>query len=233
MAATSSERSGTALSSARNWAVYVTVFSLLVATFRWLDTIKDRWYVLDPEMLHHVAQDAIAASPNSTAGMVDHIIANLTSTYSPKDIRLNTDTSEWVFNNHGGAMGAMYIIHASITEYLIIYGTPLGTEGHTGLHTADDYFMILTGEEWLFYPGELEMRRFPAGTVNHLPRGKVGQYKMHKGCFALEYVRGWVPPMLPFGFADTLTSTLDYIVIWNTVKWTAREMIGNILIGKI
>lgn len=154
--------------------------------------LQDRWYVLDPPFLHELARDAIAASPDNAEGMIQHILTNLTATFPQpsNQIALNTNSSEWVFNNAGGAMGAMYIIHASITEYLIIFGTPLGTEGHTGLHTADDYFHILIGEQWAFKPGALEMERYKAGDVHLLPRGTAKQYKMHEGCFAMEYARG-------------------------------------------
>ncbi|KAG9227556.1 C-8 sterol isomerase [Pleurotus ostreatus] len=78
--------------------------------------------------------------------MAHHIVTNLTAEYPSSRIRINPNEREWVFNNAGGAMGGMYIIHASITEYLIIPGTPLGTEGHSGIHTADDYFYLLSGE---------------------------------------------------------------------------------------
>ncbi|KAJ3483765.1 hypothetical protein NLI96_g6089 [Meripilus lineatus] len=165
--------------------------------------------------------------------MVQHISSSLRRKYPSTQIAINPDTSEWVFNNAGGAMGAMYIIHASITEYLIVFGTPLGTEGHTGIHTADDYFNILVGEQWAFSPPNLTMEVYPAGSVHHLKRGQLKQYKMHKGCFALEYARGWIPLMLPFGFADMFSSTLDYVSVYNTARITAREMLRNLLILKI
>jgi len=206
--------------------------------------------VFDPASLHELQTAAIAASPNSTSGMVDYIVANLTATYPATRIALNTDASEWVFSNSGGAMGAMYVIHASVTEYLIIFGTPLGTEGHSGIHTADDYFHILSGEQWAFTPGAYEMERYPAGTVHLMSRGVSKQYKMHKGCWAMEYARGssafllvcchlcltltgWIPLMLPFGFADTLTSTLDIPTLYRTIRIAGREMTRNLLIGKI
>ncbi|KIJ61569.1 hypothetical protein HYDPIDRAFT_115731 [Hydnomerulius pinastri MD-312] len=217
------------------WMTRAVLFGIFCVTCGFLDSIKDRWYVFDPPFLHELAKDAVATYPNNPEGMISHILTNLTSTYpqSSPTISLNTDSSEWVFSNAGGAMGAMYIIHASITEYLIIFGTPLGTEGHTGLHTADDYFHILVGEQWAFKPGALEMERYQPGDVHFLPRGTAKQYKMHEGCFAMEYARGWIPLMMPFGLADTFTSTLDIPTLYHTVRITAREMLNNILIGKI
>ncbi|KAF9527373.1 ERG2/sigma1 receptor-like protein [Crepidotus variabilis] len=193
---------------------------------------QDRWYVFDP-LLHELANSAINASPNNAAGMISHILANLTETYTSSVVHLNSDQSEWFFNNAGGAMGAVYMIHASITEYIMIFGTPLGTEGHTGLHTADDYFDILIGEEWAFAPGQLEIERYTPGMVHLMPRGVKKQYKMHEGCWALEYARGWIPLMTPFGLADGLTSTLDFPTIYRMMRITTREVVGNLLLGRI
>ncbi|KAF2019935.1 C-8 sterol isomerase [Aaosphaeria arxii CBS 175.79] len=205
------------------------VLGLLSSLFYILDGHLEKFYVFEPSHLHDLSQRAIAAHGNDTAQIVRYIVDEL-NTKVPHHVNLD---EEWVFNNAGGAMGAMYIIHASITEYLIIFGTAVGTEGHSGRHTADDYFHILSGEQLAFVPGQFEPERYPQGSVHHLRRGDVKQYKMESACFALEYARGWIPPMLFFGYADTFSSTFDFPTLWRTTVITGREMISQLLKGKL
>jgi len=212
----------------------ILILSGLYFLWAYLDTQVERFYIFQPAPLHALVLEALDLYPGQSAAslekVIDHIVTNLTETHGTKHI--NVDQKEWFFNNAGGAMGAMYVIHASVTEYLIIFGTPLGTEGHTGRHSADDYFHIIHGEQWAFAPGALEKEVYPTGSVHHLKRGTIKQYKMHEGCFALEYARGWIPLMLPFGFADGVSSTLDLGTLWDMTRITAREMIRNLAVGK-
>ena len=45
---------------------------------------------------------------------------------------LPTGETEWIFINCGGWMGAMYLLHASLTEYVLFFGTAIDTSGHSG-----------------------------------------------------------------------------------------------------
>jgi len=183
-----------------------TIIGLFLAVCIVFDSQMHRFWVFDQNNLQSIVQAAINRRPANTRELFSFIVANISTQY-PGHIR---QEENWLFNNAGGAMGSMWILHASISEYLIIFGTPVGTEGHSGRHMADDYFIILEGEQWAFSEGQLEREVYKPGVMHHLKRGDVQQYKINDHCWALEYARGWIPAMFPFGIADTLFSTVDF-----------------------
>lgn len=87
-------------------------------------------YVFTPEQMHDISRKAIIESGNRTENVeiiVNSVVRQLDYQFPG---RLLPDP-KWMFNNAGGAMGAMLVLHCSLVEYVIIFGTPLGTEGHT------------------------------------------------------------------------------------------------------
>ncbi|KAF1990368.1 ERG2 and sigma1 receptor-like protein [Aulographum hederae CBS 113979] len=212
----------------------LSLLPFLYALYYLLDT---HWlphqYVFSPAKLQELSKQSIAlhGASNNTEAMMEDLVARLQKEY-PRYVQ-DLKWDEWMFNNAGSAMGAMVILHASITEYLILFGTPLGTSGHSGVHAADDYFTILTGSELRFLPGEVHPTVFLPGDQNHLPRGRSIQYMMPEGgCWALELAQGWIPAMLPFGLVELLTSTMDAETAWKTTWFTARHMGAQMLQGK-
>ena len=204
-------------------AVGIAVFCNIVDT--------DKNWVFDPKSLQAVAQDGIRkAGTNATAtAVVQSVIAEAKARY-PQYI---TTTNGWLFNNAGGAMGSMTILHASFSEYVIIFGTSVGTEGHTGRFLAEDFFTIIYGEQWAQKADSQEREVYRPGDQHYLPRLVAKQYKMPEACWALEYARGNIASMMFFGLADTFSSTLDLLTLFETVAGSFSNMIKNVIAGKI
>ena len=68
--------------------------------------------------------------------------------------------------------------------------------------------------------------------MNLMPRWEARQYRMPDQAFALEYARGWIPTMVPFGTFDVFFSTLDFVALGQLVKCYAVHIVRNLLLGK-
>lgn len=209
------------------WTKIGLLLVVALAIFSIADQYKHHAYIFDPEVLHGVVKDTIALKLNTTESF-NRIKTELASIY-PGHISV---TDEWIFNVAGGAMGQMNLLHCSITEYIMIFGTPIGSEGHSGRYMSDDFFMIIEGEQHSYAPGDIDPNIFRPGDVNVMKAGIATGYKFPSKGYALEYARGWIPLMLPFGFADSFFSTLDFVSLYQTVVAYAKLVIGEFMLGK-
>ncbi|CCJ28545.1 unnamed protein product [Pneumocystis jirovecii] len=209
--------------------------SIILGVFIALLCLFDRFYlpklyIFSPKKLQELSVQAIKKHPHDTKALMDYLAESIRKEYG--DSVLPLDHSKWFFNNAGNAMGSMVLLHLSISEYLIFFGTAVGTEGHSGVHLSNDYFTILVGEQKISAPGQLKPTIYKPGMQNYLPRMRRVQYSMPGECWALELAQGWIPLMFPFGFIETFFSTLDFGNLWTTLYYASKAMFKSFINGK-
>ena len=184
-------------------------------------------YVFDPKELERCAAAGIGKSSEAA---FDAVTAALAERY-PNHI--DAGPREWILNNAGGAMGQLTLLHASLSEYVLLFGTPIGTEGHSGRYRTEVWDWVFSGEMWCYLEGEGERSVYGPGSTAYLPADGVKGYRIPEHAWMLEYARGPIPSMLPFGLADTAVSTLDFRTFGRTVRRYGSLVVRSLARGKI
>ena len=183
--------------------------------------------VFDPEELHRIANLGVDRPFDEMVGVV---VDELARVYPG-----HVDTSpRWMYNLAGGATGAMGLLHGSLSEYLIIFGSAVGTEGFSGRYLIDIHDFMMTGEMWTSTEkshGERVVTK--PGQFAFLRRGEVKSYRITAGSWMLEYGQGPVPTCLPTGLSDAALRGQDPPTIARTVYAYGRLTIKELLKGKI
>jgi len=185
-------------------------------------------YVFDPDHLQEVVNRHLGGPLQES---FDEITAELDADYPGC---IYSKPRRWVLNNAGGAMGQLALIHASLSEYIIFFGTPIGTEGHSGRYPTRVWDFMIQGEVWTYLEGSCERTvSKPGVNAMDLPVGSAKGYRAFEDSWMLEYARGPIPLMVPFGVWDTLFGTLDLVTLGKTIGHYGGLAAEQLLRGKI
>jgi C-8 sterol isomerase len=176
-------------------------------------------YLFDPETVHKCALTGLG---KTKPAMFDAVADAFEAAYAGRIDR----GQPWIFSNAGGAMIQMKLYYASIYEYLMIWGTPIGSEGHSGRHAVGFWDTVIDGEMWYYGEGQFEKRVYRPADRVYVGPGQARAMNFTDGVWAVEYARGPLPLSVPFGLADELLSTLDFATAGQTLAMYAA-LVGH------
>lgn len=184
--------------------------------------------LFNPHELHAIAQAAVRGGLTADEAFVN-ITAELKHRY-PGHI---ADLHSPIFINAGGFMGSFTLIHASLSEYILFFGSALGTTGHSGRYWGDIYDFLLTGEFWQWNEGTYKKIVYKPGDMIVHHKWAATAIKIKEGSWMLEYAQGVIPSMMPFAFGDTISSTQDMWTLLKSLRIYASLVTASLLKGKL
>ncbi|XP_070561212.1 sigma non-opioid intracellular receptor 1-like [Ptychodera flava] len=132
---------------------------------------------------------------------------------------------QWIFVNAGGWMGSMCVLHASLSEYILFFGTAVDTVGHSGRYWANISDTILVGKFRQWKEGALKSEVYgPGDTVTHSV-GEAAAVQWSEGTWMVEYGRGFIPSAMVFALADTVFGTTDFVTLFYTLRIYGKALV--------
>ncbi|MCA9658823.1 MAG: hypothetical protein KC486_10785 [Myxococcales bacterium] len=185
-------------------------------------------HLFEPERLAAIA-DEVRGAPFDA--MVDGLVTRLRARYPG---HITERPANWVTSLAGGISGVMYILHASLSEYLLIFGAPVSSEGFSGRYRIDIWDYVLRGRMDTYYSEDpTSVRAYDPGDAQLLARGRTKGVYLAPDTWLLEYGRGPIITSLPMALGDALFSALDGRIILETAAEYARLTARELLRGKI
>jgi C-8 sterol isomerase len=123
----------------------------------------------------------------------------------------------WIYSIAGGAMIQMKLYYASLTEYIMIWGTPIGSEGHSGRHCTGFWDTVIDGEMHYYAEGEFKQSVYKPGDEVYVGPGQARAMNFTDGVWAVEYARGIIPISIPFGIVSEIAICWDFVTAAQTM----------------
>ncbi len=167
-------------------------------------------YAIDPDVLHEVAARVVDL-PLDGGVLINRTVELLAAEYP--DL-IDPAPGRWVASKAGGVLGKVRFLHFSPREYLVIFGSPTGTQGFSGRYKHVDIHKFLLAGQIDSYDLESDdtaaLPPLRPGERTCLQRGRARGLTIHPGSWHLEYGRGAVATTLPFAMVDTLLVSLEF-----------------------
>jgi len=165
-------------------------------------------YKIDPAVLAGVAAQVAGSG---SADLIPEALRQLSRAYP--DL-IDPLPGRWVGSKAGGVLGKVRFLYFSPREYVVIFGSPTGTQGFSGRYKhVDIHKFLLAGQIDSYDLDSDDTAPLPPLLPGHgtcLERGHARGLTIHPGSWHIEYGRGAVATTLPFAMVDTLLVSLEF-----------------------
>lgn len=166
-------------------------------------------YRIDPDVLHSVAKQVVGAR---LAGdeLITRTIELLADAYP--DL-IDPRPGRWVASKAGGILGKVRFLYFSPREYIVIFGSPTGTQGFSGRYKRvriDKFLIAGRIDSYDVESDDTSPMTLLPGERTCVEKGHARGMTIHPGSWHIEYGRGAVVTTLPFAMVDTLLVSLEF-----------------------